>query len=119
MNRREFLKGTAGFVVACGAGFGAIDKLSRTLMDADQVGPRLLEGLSLEGDCAYLGLEKVFEVNELGAKLLAMADGRHDLGELARAGGGDEAAVARFFLTLGQAGYLRDRIEVDMVEVQL
>ncbi len=119
MNRREFLKGTAGFVMACGAGFGAIERVSRALMDTDQVGPRLIEGLSVQGGAAYMGLDKVFEVNGLGEELLNLADGRHAMGELVRIGGGDDAAVARFFLTLGKAGYLQDRIEVDMVEVQV
>lgn len=118
MNRRDFLKGTAGLVIACGLGFGK-SALSDALEDFCCVGPRLSGSLSVTGTLSgadvYCAGQLAFQVNTPGAKLLAMADGTHTLDEMAAAVGSDYD-TAMFFVTLGQAGYLRNRVEVSVYE---
>lgn len=124
MTRREFLKGAAGLVIACGTGFGALDRVARAL-DADApepIGPMLVDGLKIvpgpDGADVYYGAQKVFVVNAPGRRLLQKADGLHTMDALVQAGGGEVAAerTAMFFVTLGKAGYLRNRVEVTIVE---
>lgn len=124
ITRRAFLKGTAGFVLLCGSGFGL-----HALADAaaapegKNVGPRLKDGFKIvrtesAAEITYGG-ETCFIVNEKGLELLSLADGRHSLEEVIRAAGLDENAgpAADFFLTLGQAGYLQNRLEVSKFAV--
>ena len=118
MNRRDFLKGTAGLVIACGLGFGQ-NALSDALEDFCCVGPKLDAGLTLSatsgGADVYRAGALAFQVNQPGARLLRMADGTHTLAEMAAALG-NEYDTAMFFVTLGKAGYLRNRVEVSVYE---
>lgn len=124
MNRRDFLKGTFGLVVACCVGSLGGDGLSRAEgsgTSAD-VGPHLIDGLSMSktgggADLLY-GDACVFKVNESGRTLLSYADGRHTIAEIAQKSGTAQTAdqVAMFFVTLGEAGYLQSKIEVNIVE---
>ena len=118
MNRRDFLKGTAGLVIALGLGFGKT-ALGDALEDFCCVGPKLGSGLSvvdtLGGADVYCAGQLAFQVNAPGALLLRMADGTHTLEEMAAALGSDYD-TAMFFVTLGQAGYLRNRVEVSVYE---
>ncbi len=124
ITRRAFLKGTAGFVLLCGTGFG-LHGLAEAAAAPDEktVGPRLRDGFRIirtenGAEIAYNG-ETCFIVNEKGLELLRLADGRHTLEEVIRAAGLEENAgpAADFFLTLGQAGYLQNRLEVSKFAV--
>ena len=126
MTRREFLKGTAGFALVCGVGFGvpALAKLFRPAPE-NAVGPMLVDGLDilplLDGaEVSHQGVT-CFTVNAAGARLLRLANGRNTLSAItARTGLEDQAeSVADFFITLGKAGYLRNRVEVDKVAVEM
>ena len=123
MTRREFLKGTAGFLVVCGAGFG-VNRLKKALAPAAEnaVGPKLdsdLDILQLGGETeAYLDGQLVFRANAAGGKLLRLADGSRTLEQIIETAGCKETAgdCANFFITLGRAGYLENRIEVNQFE---
>ena len=122
MTRREFLKGTAGFVVACGGGFG-LSKLGKLLepSPADAVGPMLREDLTLVPGLSGAEVRHdgvlCFTVNEAGLRLLRLADGRRTFDTMLKRAALSEqrVAAADFFLTLGTAGYLRNRFEVSKV----
>lgn len=130
MTRREFLKGAAGLVIACGAGFGGATRLATTLTPNAKtaIGPLLAEGLTVmprdvfEGGAdVYIGDKLAFQVNGAGAALIRYADGAHTLDDIIALGGCKHAAdqAAMFFVTLGQAGYLQNRVEVKLVEARL
>ncbi len=122
MDRRDFLKGAAGLVLACGAGFGVKKLLGVSEKALLSVGPLPAEGLTLAevsgGAEVYQDGALAFRVNKTGAELLRRADGTKTLNELIRLAGceGCSGAAASFFITLGKAGYLQNRVEVDMVE---
>lgn len=125
MTRREFLKGAAGFALICGAGFG-VSGLSRLLRPAPEnaVGPLLVDGLDLlplsdGAEVSFQGMT-CFTVNAEGARLLRLANGRNTLEYItARAGlESQPEAVADFFITLGKAGYLCNRVEVNKIAVE-
>ncbi|MCL2813443.1 MAG: hypothetical protein FWD23_02465 [Oscillospiraceae bacterium] len=65
----------------------------------------------------YNGI-KVFTVNELGRRLLIMADGVITINEMINKLDLHKNAsdVGMFFVTLGQAGYLKNRIEIKLYE---
>lgn len=118
MNRRDFLKGTAGLVIACGLGFGNT-AISDALEDFCCVGPKLKDSLrvvdTLGGADVYCAGQLAFQVNTPGATLLRMADGTRSLTEMSAVMGTDYD-TAMFFVTLGKAGYLRNRVEVSVYE---
>ena len=123
ITRRQFLKGTAGLVLLLGSGF-RLNGIAE-LIDPEKipVGPELREELSVvkteEGaDVIYEG-QTCFTVNGDGLRLLELADGDHTLEEIIRISGMNSNAepVADFFLTLGQAGYLTARLEVNKIAV--
>ncbi len=123
ITRRDFLKGTAGFVLLCGAGF-SLRGLAETSPSAEAaVGPRLRDGLRIvqteNGAEVTYGGGTCFAVNEKGLELLKMADGRQTLQDMIRDAGleKDPEPAVDFFLTLGRAGYLADRLEVSKVAV--
>lgn len=124
MTRREFLKGAAGFAVVLGGGWKALSALGDHLTPtpATAVGPLPIEGLAivdtLAGADVTLNGELVFTVNESGRKLLALADGARTLDQvIVEAGCADVAdSAAMFFVTLGQAGYMQNRVEVLLYE---
>lgn len=134
MNRRDFLKGAGAFVVLCAAGWKVLPRLAgkaeaieaasgapgHTVETA--VGPLLVTGLTAEhtdagANIKYRG-ETLFTVNDMGLRLLELADGKRTLdGIIEEAGAvGVSADAARFFVTLGQAGYLQNRVEVMIYE---
>lgn len=123
ITRREFLKGTAGLVILLGTGFrlNGIAELLET--DEIPVGPKLREELSIiktsEGANVIYDGQTCFTVNEDGLQLLKLADGNNTLEEIIRDCGMTSNAepVADFFLTLGQAGYLTARLEVNKIAV--
>ncbi len=126
MTRREFLQGAAGFALICGAGFG-VSGLSKLLRPAPEnaVGPLLVDGLDLlplpdGAEVSYRGVT-CFTVNGAGARLLRLANGRNTLEAIvARTGMEARAeAVADFYITLGKAGYLRNRVEVNKVVTEV
>lgn len=123
MTRREFLKGTAGLILLCGAGFG-LEKLEKALSPSleDAVGPKLDSNLTIlqlgnEAE-AYLDGRMVFRANGTGANLLRLADGSRTLENMIETAGCKENAgdCVSFFVTLGKAGYLENRIEVNQFE---
>ena len=140
MTRREFLKGTAGFVIACGTAlvlptvsdlFKAAPKspeklsLLGNVALEDTVGPLLVEGLemfplSTGAEIQYRGTT-CFTVNDSGMRLLRLADGGNTLTMIAeKADLSDQMeAVADFFVTLGKAGYLQNEIEVCTFAVRI
>jgi len=127
MDRRTFLKSAGGLVVFGLAG-ALMQSDSRTgsagnsLPGKTPVGPVLRKDISLqktpEGAQAYYQRLHIFDVDTDGAKFLALADGAHTIDDIAaRTGKRKEAAdVALFFVTLGQAGYLQNRVEVSIVQ---
>ncbi len=126
LTRREFLKGAAGFALVCGAGFG-VSGLAKLFRPAPEnaVGPLLADGLELlplsdGAEVSYQGVT-CFTVNDAGARLLRLANGRNTLEEIvARTGMESQAgAVADFYITLGKAGYLRNRVEVNKIAVEV
>jgi hypothetical protein len=120
MTRRQFLKGTAGFVIALGLGFSP-DSLLKSLTEP-AIGPWLVGGLECLptnwGADIYSGGQLAFQVNRRGAQLLSLADGRVSLPDMIRRSGCQDCQeeAARFLITLGSAGYLRNRVEVTLVE---
>ena len=86
------------------------------------VGPLLRTGINVrktsEGAQAYYQRLHIFDVDADGAKFLALADGAHTIDDIAaRTGKRKEAAdVALFFVALGQANYLQNRVEVSIVQ---
>lgn len=123
MTRREFLKGTAGLVLVCGTGFG-VNRLKKSLAPSveNAVGPKLNSNLNIlqlgnEAD-VYLDTQLVFRANAAGGKLLRLADGSRTLEQIIEAAGCQQTAgdCANFFITLGKAGYLENRIEVNQYE---
>ena len=129
MTRRDFLKGAAAFVVSCGLGFSlyrdAHESAGSDLPGTGTVGPMLKRGLTVTPDqsgaaVSFSGLD-CFTVNAAGAELLKLADGRHRLDEIARKAGLEAQMedVAEFYLTLGNAGYLENRFEVNLIAVEM
>ena len=118
ITRRAFLKGTAGFVLLCGAGFGLHGLAEDAAPEENDAGPRLKDGLGIirneNGAEIVYGGETCFYVNEKGLELLSLADGRRSFNDIIRAAGLEKNAdpAADFFLTLGRAGYLQGRLEV-------
>lgn len=120
MTRRQFLKGTAGFVIALGLGFSPVSLLQN--IGEPAVGPLLARGLDFRpthwGADVYCNNRLAFQVNSRGAELLSLADGRLSLPEMIRQSGcqGCAEAAVQFLITLGSAGYLRNRVEVTLIE---
>ena len=129
MTRRDFLKGAAAFALSCGLGFG-LYRDGKESAASDQpvsgtVGPMLRRGLTVTPSqtgaaVSFSGLD-CFTVNAAGAELLRLADGRHRLDEIARKAGLETQMedVAQFYLTLGNAGYLENRFEVNLIAVEM
>jgi hypothetical protein len=91
MTRRSFLKGTAGFVLLCGAGFGAPGLVSAASDAPAPVGPQLVDGLRISDEPSGARVTAAgltcFTVNEAGKELLQLADGTHTLEEIIRLSG--------------------------------
>jgi hypothetical protein len=125
MKRRDFLKGAGGLVVACSLGF-SLDKLTRIIAPnaAASVGPMLVDGLKIEtvshGANVYSRGLLAFQVNSTGARLLRYADGSKKLERIVDLADcqNEAGAAANFFITLGKAGYLQNKVEVNMVEAR-
>ncbi|MCL2337250.1 MAG: hypothetical protein FWC60_07500 [Firmicutes bacterium] len=66
-------------------------------------------------DVFYQGT-KVFSVNETGRQLLSLADGTLSIAEMVRELHLEEndSEAAMFFVTLGQSGFLKNRIEIEI-----
>ena len=129
MTRRDFLKGAAAFVLSCGLGFGlykdANESAGSDMAGSRTVGPLLKRGLTISpngsgASVSFSGLD-CFTVNAAGAELLRLADGRSSLNEIARKAGLEAQMedVAQFYLTLGNAGYLENRFEVNLIAVEM
>lgn len=127
MTRRDFLKGAVGLVLAVGAGFGSVEVLTRLLTPTAEtaVGPLMIEGLSflptLSGADVLYREQTAFTVNSTGATLLRLADGTRSLDDIIHDADCESCAAdaALFFVTLGQAGYLQNRVEVTLYENRL
>jgi len=95
----------------------------------DTVGPVLQDGLTVRpklrfdfetnslhpsGADVYFADAKVLSVNEMGRQLLDMADGTVTIDEMAQELDmkRTSAEIGMFFVTLGQSGYLKNRIEI-------
>lgn len=123
ITRSEFLKGTAGLVLLLGSGFTLNGMAELLEPDTVPIGPQLREELSIinttEGASVIYDGQTCFTVNNDGLQLLQMADGNHTLEEIIRDSGmiSNAEPVADFFLTLGQAGYLTARLEVNKIAV--
>lgn len=127
MNRRQFLKGAAAGCALCAV---ALTARRFGLLTPDEeaaplhVGPCLAEGLTFvpseEYTQAFYNDVPVFSVNRPGERLIRLADGSRTLEDIvavSRDFSTDEA-TADFFLTLAQAGWLQDRLEVYKVAVE-
>ena len=119
MDRRQFVKLIGGLVVVA-----ALTPLIPTLESFDRLkaksGPQLRRGITLnrlDSDVTqgFYDHTLVFEVDSLGAKLLALASGDHTITSIAKKTSTSVDDVGLFFLELGQAGYLERRIELTLV----
>jgi hypothetical protein len=126
IDRRTFVKQAGGLVLfVTASAFGGAN-LTKTLTsfvpDKTPRGPLLVEDLtfkqSFEGVDAFVGTTRVFSANQTGTILLAAADGMHTLDEIVSESGGqiDPVEAALFYVELGKAGYLQNRVEVALVE---
>lgn len=138
VERRTFLTGAFGLAaMALGAGIAlpGIGKASRLLFVTTEgvgpdasVGPLMQAGIEvseMQADQKLVGSyedTQLFVVDRSGAALIELADGTRTIEELAEDAGEslgqelDPADVAKFFVTLGQAGYLQDLVLVNLVE---
>jgi hypothetical protein len=124
MTRREFLKGCGAFAVLLAAGWKALPALQKALTPnvGTAVGPLLRDGLAILPDpggcCVYYQGRAMFKANAAGQRLLQHADGTQTLDEIISETGNTKQAsdVAMFFVTLGQAGYLQNVVEVQLFE---
>lgn len=124
MTRREFLKGAGAFVLLCAAGWKGLDALEKSLAPSAEnaAGPLLQKGLfvapTASGANVSYGGQLLFTVNETGRKLLALADGTNCLDTIIKESGTEKNAdeTCMFFVTLGKAGYLQNRVEVRLYE---
>ena len=136
MERRTFVQGAFGLMALVVAGGLASmpksegDDLAEAFVTPDvealdqAVGPVMEAGICLEpqNDGTVRGMygdTQLFSVDERGAELIRLADGRLALDELAASLGDSVrlADVAAFFVKLGQAGYLRNTLLVNFVEM--
>ena len=82
------------------------------------VGPLLAKEIdyvqTLDGGEAFVNGEMIFRVNGLGFRLLKYADGKHTIEQIAQKINRPEIAgeIADFYISLSQAGYLQNRVEV-------
>ena len=135
MERRTFIQGAFGLVVlAAGTGVGAFVLDARSNGDAGfvtpevdspeaAVGPVMQPGIGLSENAddvvaSYNGQE-LFVVDKAGADLVRLADGTLTIDEIAVCTSEPVATadVAKFFVALGQAGYLQNEVYVNLVEV--
>ena len=145
MERRTFIKGAFGLlVVTAGASLGALagcgsssgggqDASSKAaffttsaVMSGEAAGPAMEPGIGLvrgeNGIAGYFEETHLFNVDDIGAQLIMLADGSRTIddiaAEAAKAAGAavDPAEAASFFVTLGQAGFLQNTVLVNLIE---
>ena len=129
MTRREFIKATAAFA-AVAAGWRILRVLEgnrkkitpddQSATDPGGAGVALQDGLSVvpvaEGAEVRYDGELMFTVNEPGRRLLALTDGAMPLDVMFEKAGlhGQVAAACLFLAALGEAGYLKNRVEFNI-----
>ena len=119
MTRNEFLKKTKRFVLFCASGWRALPEKTPS---AGYAGPCLEDGFeikpSLFGADVYYNGAKMFTVNRKGKTLMEAADGSANLDAVIKNAGLEETAsdAAMFFVCLGMAGYLKNRVEIEIYE---
>lgn len=143
MDRRTFLKGAFGLVVVTtGAGLGGLTgcgnsgaaKSGGVLFTTPAIGepetatgPLMIAGIDLmevpSGDrvAAYYDGTELFNMDAAGAALVMLADGVRTIDEitdeaLAKGYAAQPVDVALFFSSLCEAGFLRNRVVVSIVE---
>ena len=141
MDRRTFVKGTFGLVMLAAAGGTSMLATTGCSSPADAApyfttpaigepetatGPLMMAGIDLveiPGGrvSAYFENTELFTVDPAGAALVSLADGKRTIDAIAAEAGalGYPCApvdVALFFSTLGQAGYLRNRVLVSIMD---
>ena len=126
IDRRTFVRQAGGLVVFVAAsalaGVNFVQTATSLSCSNQPRGPLLAEGITFvptpEGVDAFVGGTHVFSANQAGAVLLASADGTRSLDEIvAQAQDGiDPVEAALFYIELGKAGYLQNRVEVALVE---
>ena len=126
LTRRQFLKAAGGSALALtvfqcfrlSGGSGNNPEITWT-------GPKVRDGLSYQEDGEYIQAfykgEPVLITDPSGMELMKMADGSRSLDELMRVDmtGAEKEAIADFFLTLGQSGWLDNRLEVYKYAVEI
>lgn len=127
MDRRTFFKQMGGLAIVGVAVSSCLsfDKAAAWL-GTDQVSltntlllnPELQIQPDFSGAMVYFQNQLAFEVNEEGFRLLQLANGEHTLAQIIDLSGYDEAETAAFFVSLGESGYLQQRIEVNIVETR-
>ena len=124
LTRRQFLKAAGGAVVSL-----TVFRSLALWSDAGKeetvwTGPRVREGLTYQEDKENIRVlydrEVVLITNPAGMELMKKADGSRTLEELMAADptGNSDEAIADFFLTLGQSGWLSNRLEVRKYAVE-
>lgn len=124
MNRREFLKSAAVFLLSLTIHSDGLSKAKETDDEpVIAVGPKLKDGLVLkEGDrnaFAQWEGETVLTTNKEGLQLLKLADGTRSLECLIGSSHADPEAVINFYLELGRNGWLENRLEVSQYVVEI
>ena len=115
------------FVTADGANPPA-DATAGAAGATEAAGPVVRGGIEMAcGDdprkiTGYYGAQALFNVDRIGAELIRMADGTRSIDRIATEAGDllgstiAPADVASFFVTLGQAGYLRNTVLVNLYQ---
>ncbi|MDR1540446.1 MAG: PqqD family protein [Clostridiales bacterium] len=124
MTRREFLKLSGAFVLICAAGWRALPELEKMLGGDSKgtIGPILQDGLDIKpnssGASVFYDGQVMFTVNETGYKLLKLADGTKSVDSIVKNACLENSAsdVGMFFVSLGKAGYLKNRVEIQLYE---
>lgn len=135
MERRTFVQGAFGLVVlAVGGAVGA--RIASQSTDGGRfVMPEIPAAEAADGPVVAAGIElapndngtvrgmaggvHLFNVDQIGAQLIRLADGSRTIDDLAASldepvSAGD---VASFFVALGQAGYLANTVLVNLLEI--
>jgi hypothetical protein len=101
---------------------GATPTAAPATAAADAVGPLLQDGLVIASTASGAEVlhdgEVMFTVNESGRTLLHLANGTKTLNAIIETAGLQDSAVdvGMFFVGLGEAGYLKNRVEIELFE---
>ena len=134
------LAGTAGTLFSCSPRVPSNPQLNddrnsllitpELMPTGKTVGPLMVAGINLVNSNTYGMFEgyyfdaHAFDVDILGVELIALADGNHTLQAIRAqveeylSSPLDSAELAMFYVTLGEAGYLQNKVLISLFESQ-